>query len=326
MGFFDESSSDDDEPTPPKKSAAEEEKDGDDDDEDPLDAYMKRLEEGGDQLQQQPAAAAAEQQHERLDLENEDDDDDDDDNMFSSQRNDHNSNSSTREAQQALDTTFRRATTNPAAAAASAAETVVAQTCFWQHGNKDSPAGRAWRRDHQVTLSPLLNRRSNNSKSSNNPITMDPIRSFAELAAGVSFVPTTIKEHDGETRSSSSSLLLLWQTIQHQFAAPTAVQAQTLPLALSGRDCVITAATGQGTLDDCIYSSICWLLLLLPVQEGMNHDGIRRMYWSAICFDLGVRFHHTFFLELQNESIIIRKDAQLPVASRRALLRQSSCK
>ncbi|KAL9178639.1 hypothetical protein ACHAXT_001977 [Thalassiosira profunda] len=76
----------------------------------------------------------------------------------------------------------------------------------------DTPAGRGWRTTHEVVLTPSH---------------FDPILGFGELA-GV--FPEEL------TRAIAKA----------GYDAPTLVQSQTLPVALSGNDALITAATGSG--------------------------------------------------------------------------------
>ena len=76
----------------------------------------------------------------------------------------------------------------------------------------NSPLGPHWRRDNEVSCS----------------LNVDPILSFADLG------PTVLHREVMEYLDTSG------------YKTPTLVQAQSLPIALSGRDCMVTASTGSG--------------------------------------------------------------------------------
>jgi ATP-dependent RNA helicase DDX42 len=202
--------------------------DGEETEEDPLDAYMKTLE-----------SAPTVIQPTRLDIENEeeatshweneptqqllpnpnDDGDSDGDDPFAPR------GSRAARAQQALASTFHKAggtkrnadtfesssiiAAAAAAAAAPAVEYAPFRKEFWNP--TDTTAGRQWRKTHSVTCS----------------ISIDPVHHFAEFAHvfGTSLTAAVTKAG---------------------FSVPTAVQSQTIPVALAGKDALVTAATGQG--------------------------------------------------------------------------------
>ena len=76
----------------------------------------------------------------------------------------------------------------------------------------NTPLGPHWRRDNEVSCS----------------LNVDPILSFADLG------PTVLHREVMEYLDTSG------------YKTPTLVQAQSLPIALSGRDCMVTASTGSG--------------------------------------------------------------------------------
>ena len=79
----------------------------------------------------------------------------------------------------------------------------------------DTERGRKWRAEHGVQVN-----------GSSRGAGIDPVLSFKELGS----VASQFEEY--MARAS--------------FVSPTPVQAQTLPTALSGRDCLVTASTGSG--------------------------------------------------------------------------------
>lgn len=99
----------------------------------------------------------------------------------------------------------------------------------------DTQSGHAWRKEHEVVCTP-----SN----------YDPILSFGEL---------------GPSRNGSDGIVFpeeLIRTIAQQgYDSPTLVQSQTLSVALSGNDALVTASTGSGKtvsydVDHCSQSCV----------------------------------------------------------------------
>jgi ATP-dependent RNA helicase DDX42 len=190
--------------------------------EDPLDAYMKTLE-----------SAPTVIQPTRLDIENEEeatshweneptllrpnpndelDDGSDGDDPFAPR------GSRAARAQQALASTFHKAggtkrkdtfESLSTTAAAATVEYAPFRKEFWTP--TDTTPGRQWRKTHSVTCTASI----------------DPVHHFAEIAHvfGTSLTAAVTKAG---------------------FQTPTAVQSQTIPVALAGKDALVTAATGQG--------------------------------------------------------------------------------
>jgi ATP-dependent RNA helicase DDX42 len=82
---------------------------------------------------------------------------------------------------------------------------------FWSQTPQDTQQGHEWRKEHSITCHPP----------------MDPIYYLEEL------------------RDIFGSSLMGW-CHQHNYTRPTLVQSQTLSVALSGKDAIITASTGSG--------------------------------------------------------------------------------
>ena len=274
MGWFDgEESSEDEKGNDPRAAAwttvasnhAKNDNDDDnDDDDDPLEAYMQSL---GQQPQESDPASTTGTKPKlcRMDIQQDLDDAEEEGTTFASspmiathhsvrnadpadndtnnslaapERSDNRGNA----ARQALNATFRPAGfreqqqqkdddddddkehSNPhdwsrvgvpqlPAAAHNHKQYTAVRRVFWEP--TDTALGHVWRREHHVICS------SSNSTST----MMDPILSFEALQS--IFTPG------------------VWQSTT-RYTAPTAVQSQTLPVALSGRDVLVTAATGQG--------------------------------------------------------------------------------
>ena len=255
MGWFDDDDDDDDNDRDSKElekplqafSAAAANNDGGED-EDPLDAFMSNL-------QSNAAAAAASSDNSnnikqgRMDWDNEEEatshweeanaalntktsGDNEDDDLF----NNNNDNKNAKQARQALEKTFRKAGEILNKEDLSALELQQQQQqwdpfpkCFWKPAVPSTEKGKQWRKEHQVHIHSSSNSSSSSSKKSkpSTVIMMDPILDFDEIRPVLG--PS------------------LRDTIQQQgFSHPTAVQSQTLPLALAGHDVMVTAATGQG--------------------------------------------------------------------------------
>lgn len=167
---------------------------------------------------------------------------------------------------------------NTVEAAATAAALPPFAKCFWE--GSDTARGRKWRQDHAVILCPSSS--SSSQTNSNNPTnthskrgigmeakhenetsrgtnnkafqTMDPILDFSEL------------------RSVFGDPLLA-ELAKQNYTTPTLVQSQTLPVALSGWDALITAATGQGKTLAYLWPMIVHLRHQAPLQTEHNEHG-----------------------------------------------------
>ena len=249
MGIFDEISSDDDSNTQPD-IASQQHKQNDEvvvDGEDPLDAYMKSIAQDHPSVSvEHPTKVSS-----RFDPENDNDDDHEyisiEYNHVDEQEVHHDNSISVQRssAKQALESTFRKATSQSCSNGTSAVITTDVSTTiatdpfvskFWD--SEDTILGRNWRRDHDVSLRTIVkqhrrtgigsaNATAHRSPTTNAVAVMDPILNFQQL-------------------SDVFGALLLQEILAQNYTAPTLVQAQTLPIAMSGLDCLITAATGQG--------------------------------------------------------------------------------
>jgi ATP-dependent RNA helicase DDX42 len=256
MGVLDESSDEDHDDVPKSSAplhhslsvAGEEE-------EDPLDAYMKSLEDKEESPSKSNAADG------RFDSDEEEEEhgfalsaertlpfesDDDHDEIQASQEQ--------MLAKQALESTFRKTSrrenedfTTPQFL--SNPSTTPFLSKFWD--GEDTIVGRNWRRDHEVTLRSISNRKKSGIGSATTEIavpTMDPILRFEQL----------------NTLFGTS---LSQQIATQNYTVPTLVQSQTLPIALSGRDCLVTAATGQGKTLAYVWPICVHLMHQLPLQR-----------------------------------------------------------
>jgi ATP-dependent RNA helicase DDX42 len=221
MGWFDESDNDDDdnEDNTAKKDIGEiPKKIPYEDDEDPLDAFMNAL-------QKTPESKRNASRAERLDVDNDDDEEyqafneireNDLDNWNDVTMIDPHSKTSLSD-QKALSEKFVKA--------GSKKTNVSIQLDVVNHEKmqyfpfqklllnpQDTSFGREWRRQEGVTCS---------------PVTMDPITSF-------------------ESISTLLGKELLHRIDSSGYHSPTPVQAQTLAVALAGRDALVTASTGSG--------------------------------------------------------------------------------
>jgi ATP-dependent RNA helicase DDX42 len=284
MGIFDESSSDDDSNAPHTTLQQQNLHD----EEDPLDAYMKSIAQDkevvpANSLRTTEPSEKASTFSSRFDPENDDSDEheylsieldsadkeeEDNDETISAQRS---------SAKQALESTFRKASSSrctdsnehvsthdtsseriPVVSAIMA--TNHFESKFWDGEN--TILGNDWRRDHDVTLRRISNHNKRagigvenstaNINLTTNFVEMDPILNFQQLSTVF-----------GES--------LLQEIFAQKYTTPTLVQAQTLPIAMSGLDCLITASTGQGKTLAYIWP-ICVHLknqpLLQPTETG----------------------------------------------------------
>lgn len=106
--------------------------------------------------------------------------------------------------------------------------------CFWK--GTDTERGRQWRREHQVVLSSLYHNKDSGSQSTASSW-IDPVESLDDILSHCFYQ---------QQQQQPASPLIFSTALTRPFQKLTLVQAQTLPVVLSGRDCVVTAATGQG--------------------------------------------------------------------------------
>jgi len=112
----------------------------------------------------------------------------------------------------------------------------------------DSETGHAWRREHEVTCTPPK---------------FDPILGFGEL----DFTTSNIQEKNSMTLCPPELL----KTIAKQgYDTPTPVQSQTLPVALSGNDAIITASTGSGKTLSYIWPLVIHISDQPYIQPGVD--------------------------------------------------------
>jgi ATP-dependent RNA helicase DDX42 len=263
MGIFDESS-DDDTPT-----IAQKHKQCSDltDEEDPLDAYMKSIE--------HDTAVAAQSKGIKTTIPvstlNDDDDDEHDDEggmnfdvEFSPQH---------LQSKQALESTFRKAssfsqTISEGESTSMSNDTTPTQmpairlplskhpfpSKFWV--GEDTILGHTWRADHDVKLRSIERKylksgageKSSGFETKQHPTTMDPTLNFQQL-------------------SDVFGNNMINEIMSQKYTAPTPVQAQTLPFALSGYNCLITAPTGQGKTLAYIWSVCVHLKNQPPLHQ-----------------------------------------------------------
>ena len=89
----------------------------------------------------------------------------------------------------------------------------------------DTQLGRRWREDNEVSCS----------------LDVDPLLRFEDIASGTGMA--------GDSNAASEGVLheeIMAYLTKCGFLSPTLVQAQAIPVALSGHDCIVTAATGSG--------------------------------------------------------------------------------
>ena len=243
MGWFDGSSSSEDEgegnknqqskstTTTTQTKPADDDDDDDDDDEDPLDAYMNSLQQ---QQQQSSQSQQGQAKASRLDVENEEEatshweagvstssrqsgTQNDDDFEFPSRAK--------TQAKEALSQTFHKAGDNKRGAnrnvdiqleqvSHASIEYAPMQRQFLtpcaSSSTADTQQGHEWRQNHSVTCHP----------------SRDPLFHWEEL------------------KDVFGSSVMEW-IHKHQYTQPTLVQAQTVPVALSGADAIVTASTGE---------------------------------------------------------------------------------
>lgn len=253
---------------------------GDEDEEDPLDAYMKTLEatatvpptknnnnssrnnatessnkatrldidneeEATDHWKHEPTGSAFMNHHNQDD---DNDNDDDGDDPFAPR----GESSRAARARQALTSTFHKAGGSKRTADASflssqshattasqlpessstqwstAVQYQYAPFCkeFWTV--TDTSQGREWRKEHSVTCSASI----------------DPVYHFAELTGANGDIGDSDVNANINVNVFGASLTAA--IVKAGYQTPTHVQSQTLPVALAGKDALVTAATGQG--------------------------------------------------------------------------------
>ena len=299
MGWFDDDDDDDDDDgnnqqrrqpllalglgTDEDKNGAtkkkQEDEDQEEEDEDPLDAYMKSL---ANSTSQEETTKSKQPRSERLDVVNEEeatshwkgqeqelynDDDNDNDDDY-----DHDTHTTTRTQQPqdskaaaaAMQSMFHKANSSSSSSSDGRKVNIQLQVVdhrsqtyhdfqkdFWNGRGYSSIGGRQgheWRREHSISCHPPF----------------DPILDFAQLAGVVPHQVLEWNTHKGITQ-------------------PTLVQSQTLGVALSGKDAIITASTGSGKTLAYLWplvthliqnnqkqnssSSSCRALVLVPTRE-----------------------------------------------------------
>jgi len=243
-------------PSPSEALRVSSEKNNDDDGEDeddPLEAYMKSLESSQHSSSSSNLASAAVTTSSRLDMENEDEatdhwtssaaleEEDDDDNITPS------SSSNKEERCNGLNSFFHKASDTDDIRQEHRRVDIVLNKV--EHDSmKYSPftkrlmlsttstsTGHEWRHQHFISCHPPV----------------DPIYEFAEL------------------RDILPSQILEWIANQDAMTKPTLVQAQLIPVALSGQDVIATASTGSGKT----LSYLLPLIAHLVTNNGQKKDG-----------------------------------------------------
>lgn len=215
MGWFDEDDSEEEQDQLQAQSNANT---NTEEEEDPLDAYMKSLNDS-------QASTAPSSRTGRLDMDNEDEatshwTDQSVSNTLDKPLCHDNEQPQSSSARQALESTFHQAGGNPEkkpnhnlSLAPVNHETMNYQDfpkCFYT--TTDTPQGHSWRQQHEITC---------------HPGTMDPILSFSQI-------------------QSTFGNDLFSKIQKRGYTTLTLVQSQTLPVALSGHDALVTAYTGSG--------------------------------------------------------------------------------
>lgn len=271
MGWFDDDDSDDsdeeEEKEPVAKPAADETltlQPLNDDEEDPLDAYMKSLEQ---------AAAPSVPRAERLDVDN---DDEATSHWKETDLNEEIEDSSAVQQQQAP-ITFLKAGANKQQTNVSihldpVQHDQMKYSTFQQVFlvPKDTAIGQAWRLQESVVCTPTA---------------MDPITSF----------------HDDTTIAALFGTDLRERIRTCGYTNPTPVQAQTLAVALAGRDALVTASTGSGKTLAYVWPMVVHIqhqtqkqgpmgLVLTPTRELalQVHKQVKSMIKSTIAITGGV--------------------------------------
>jgi Rad3-related DNA helicase len=116
------------------------------------------------------------------------------------------------------------------------------------HHPKNTDDGKQWRSDYDVSCS---------------IDTVDPIFSFAELGSC----------HDDVGDSTRTAILpqtILEYLDENGYKEPTLVQSQCIPLALYGKDLLVTSHTGSGKTLAYLLPLIAHILDQPPIQPGVD--------------------------------------------------------
>jgi ATP-dependent RNA helicase DDX42 len=248
MGWFDDDDDDDDddEVKRPKISAYSNNNDNDNnnsgEEEDPLDAYMKSLAATKEETRKPRSA--------RLDVDNEEEA-----TSHWEARESHEEppppEEDPNEAALAMQATFHKASDGQKQESRQiniqlekVQHSSIGYSDFkknFMHGAKSTQQGHEWRREHHIVCHPPI----------------DPIWEFAEL------------------RDVLPAEILEWNAIKGM-TQPTLVQSQTLGVALTGKDAIITASTGSGKTLAYLWplathlienKKKCRALVLVPTRE-----------------------------------------------------------
>lgn len=265
MGWFDDDDSDEDDKVKkkpqhffldPSKPAGQEDDENKEDDEeeeeeDPLDAFMKTLDSTKTKSDEEKKRKQQTMISERLDVENEEE---------ATSHWQHSTTGSSvgqgdaaedaNDAKLAMEATFHKATNGRK----QENRQIHIQLETVQHASigyaafkksflpeRNAASGDHWRKEHSIKCDPPL----------------DPIWDFAEL------------------RDVFPDAVMEW-IVKNGFTKPTLVQSQTLGVALSGKDAIITASTGSGKTLSYLWplmthlvenSSFSRALVLVPTRE-----------------------------------------------------------
>ena len=123
---------------------------------------------------------------------------------------------------------------------------------FYAPPNTES--GHAWRREHDVVCTPG---------------NFDPILGFGELVESPCINQGNDKI-DGNYNTGVFPPELLRTIAQSGYDSPTLVQSQTLPVALSGNDALITASTGSGKTLAYLWPMVVHILDQPSINPGVD--------------------------------------------------------
>jgi hypothetical protein len=283
MGWFDDDDSDGEDEEETKPKALSDHPNDDSHDEDPLDAYMKTL--------VAPAVMEtlpnAHPRSQRLDMDNED------------EATIHWKERVVVKDEQEVDAKHLLASTFHKAGSKQHETNVSIRLDVVHHDQikyppfrkilldpKDTPVGYAWRQREGVLCT---------------PIAFDPIVSFQAMEAATQYAYHAAR--------SKSDLEDLQERIRSSgYTSPTPVQAQTLAVALAGRDALVTASTGSGKTLAYVWPMVIHIqqqplppistsmaggpmgLVLVPTREiaAQVHKQVKTMTKSSIAITGGV--------------------------------------
>jgi ATP-dependent RNA helicase DDX42 len=224
MGFFDDDDETDEEPKLTNQNTCSANVSDDvAEEEDPLDAYMK-------ELHHSEATSIQEKQSfgtERLDLHEEDFDDyttgDVERGNTFTPYGDAEDAAHAKKKEEAMFSMFRKGKSQDdyeglCTTSQTPENHSIRKTIFV---SRSTSTGQEWRRVHDTTLYPI-----HKYKSSASDCAVDPILQFVDVQSILG--PN------------------LYESVIKDYPTPTPVQSQTLPVTLSGKDALVTAATGQG--------------------------------------------------------------------------------